>query len=450
MSAHSVPNQSDFASPSPGQRPEQSHRPGLTPVGLFIVLLITYLLVKVQFVLVLTLMALLFATVIERPVNELEKRRLPRGLSILVVYIALIGGLALISVSLVPVISQEAGTFRDQAPAQLHELEASWAHSGNPILSGPGHDLLGKMIDVIQRPPNPNQQTALNVILGVVGGIVGILTALIMAFYYLLEKELLRGLILAQLQPATRARVARVWNNVEAQVGHWLRGQLVLCLIIGVTATIGYGIIDVRFWPLLGLWSGVTEIIPIVGPWLGGIPAVIMALTQSWQKALIVAAFIVGLQAMENAVLVPRVMRGAVGLTPLTVFVAILAGTEFKGVPGAILAIPVAAAVQVILTDYLRTRREAAHGTEPSAAGWRWMLGHAAPGPSETEPAGVAKPEEESASEAPEPSPTRDPLGWTSHLLARVNRGNHDAEETPPASSTNERGTRHSITGPQE
>src|SRR5918997_1206989 len=95
------------------------------------------------------------------------------------------------------------------------------------------------------------------------------------------------------------------------------------------------------------------------GAWLGGIPAVIIALTQGWEKGLLVIGFVVLLQLTENAVLVPRVMRGAVGLTPLTVFIAILVGTEFAGIPGALLAIPIAAVIQVMLSHYTEARREA-------------------------------------------------------------------------------------------
>jgi hypothetical protein len=145
-------------------------------------------------------------------------------------------------------------------------------------------------------------------------------------------------------------------------------------MIIGVASLIGYGSMGIRFWPLLGLWAGITEIVPIVGPWLGGIPAVIIAMTQSWDKALMVAIFVVLLQLTENTVLVPRVMKGAVGLSPLTVFVAILAGTQYLSVAGALLAIPVAAAVQVILGDYLRGRR-GADVHEPAMPNWRWMRG---------------------------------------------------------------------------
>jgi predicted PurR-regulated permease PerM len=429
----------EFSSGGNGQPPRGDRRSGLTPFSLFLVLLIAFLLVKVQLVLVLTLLALLFATVIERPVDELQRRRIPRGLSILLVYIAIIGGFVLLSLLIAPVVSDEVDTFRQQAPDQLRNLEQDWRNSSNPLLNGPGQDLLDRAIAAIEEPPEPEQDTAITVIVGVVGGVVGLVTALIIAFYYLLEKNLLRQLILDQLQPPSRARVDRIWSNVDAQVGRWLRGQLTLCLIIGVTATIGYGIIGVRFWPLLGLWAGITEIIPIIGPWIGGVPAFIIALTQGWDKALIVAVFIFAMQMTENAVLVPRVMKGAVGLTPLTVFVAILAGTEFMGIAGAVLAIPVAAAVQVFITDYLRTRR-AGYAPEPALSGWRWMREHLTVGaddepsprpPAEPPPARPAEPATNQPAES---------TGWTSQFLARVGRniGGEHADDDPDERKTPE------------
>jgi hypothetical protein len=124
-----------------------------------------------------------------------------------------------------------------------------------------------------------------------------------------------------------------------------------------------------------------------VGPWIGGVPAVIVALTMGWDKALMVAGVIVAMQSLENWFLVPRVMRGAVGLTPLSVFIAILAGTQFMGVTGAVLAIPIAAAVQVILTDYFAAQKLK---REPQAqSGWRWMLSRASRELEEAEASGA-------------------------------------------------------------
>lgn len=357
-----------------GSQVEERVRPGITPISLLLVLMVAYLLIKVQLVMVLVLLAVLFATVIERPVSVLERRRVPRAFSILAVYIAIIGTITLGVMLVSPTIEKEADRFRAEAPAQLTELRDSWRESGNGFLSGAGADALDRAIKQFDDPSAPPQQLTIGIVAGTVGAVVGTLAVLVMAFYYLMEKQFLRTIVISQVATANRDRVARVWDSVEAQVGRWLRGQLTLCLLIGTASLIGYGAMGIRFWPLLGLWAGLTEIVPIIGPWLGGIPAVIIAMTQSWDKALMVAIFAVLLQFTENTVLVPKVMKGAVGLSPLTVFVAILAGTQYLSIAGALLAIPVAAAVQVILSEYLRGRRGADSPDLPMP-NWRWMRG---------------------------------------------------------------------------
>jgi predicted PurR-regulated permease PerM len=399
---------------------DSERRPGLTPLSLLIVLAIGYVLIQVQFVLVLVLLSLVFATVIQTPVDALERRHIPRPLAILLVYIGLIAALTSLFLFLSPVIQQQAAAFRTEAPASLAELQAAWRQSGFPLLSGPGAQLLGRAIAVIRDPgqlsgiPVP-QGAAIGLLTGLGGGVIGFVTVLIISFYYLMEKAWIRRLALLTTSPETRVRISRTWDEVEQKVGDWLRGQLTLCLVIGVMATVGYGILGVRFWPLLGLWAGLTEIVPILGPWLGGIPAVIIALTQGWEKALLVIGFIVLLQLTENAILVPRVMRGAVGLTPLTVFIAILVGTEFAGIAGALLAIPIAAAIQVLLSQYSEARREAKLAGLSALPGWRWMRGSVSPPgfspgvPSAAGDGGDAGPAERAAG----------PARWSVETLAR-------------------------------
>jgi predicted PurR-regulated permease PerM len=347
----------------------------LTPLSLLLVLIAAFVLMKIQLVVVLVLLAVLFATVIERPVMALHRRRVPRPLSILAVYVMIIGGIVLAGLLAAPLISNEAQRFRDEAPAQLRDLRAQWELGGNAALKGPGVNVLDRLLAEIDNPSSPSEDVTVGIVTGVGGGLIGLLSVFVMAFYYLTEKALLRRIIINQVKPGARDRVERVWDQVEAQVGRWLRGQLLLCFIIGSASFIGYGLMGVRFWPLLGLWAGITEIIPIIGPWLGGIPAVAIAATQSWDKAIMVIIFVVLLQFAENSILVPRVMRGAVGLTPLTVFVAILAGTQYLGVLGALLAIPIAAAIQVIVSEYFKSRRETYRAVEAVSPGWRWMRG---------------------------------------------------------------------------
>lgn len=344
---------------------------GITPIALMLVLLIAYFLVEIKAVLMLIIIAYLFGTIIERPVNSLQRRHFPRGLSILLVYVAIVGLIGVVVYMLAPTISNEADIFRREAPEQLRELQRTWRASDNGVLSGPGVDGLQNLIEAIQRPPDIPQDTARGLVYSVTGGLLGAISIFVITFYYLMEKDFTRSLLLMQFKPSTASRIRRTLDNVDQQLGRWMRGQLTLCLIIGLASTIAYGLLDVRFWPVLGLIAGITEAIPIIGPWIGGVPAVAMALTQSWEKAAMVAGVAIIIQFTENWVLVPRVMKGAVGLTPLTVFLALLVGTEFMGIIGALLAIPIAAAIQVIVSEYIRARREGE--SIPASSNWRWL-----------------------------------------------------------------------------
>ncbi|CAN5568780.1 hypothetical protein BH23CHL5_BH23CHL5_02170 [soil metagenome] len=367
MQQSDSPRAPDSAAPTLIQRTRS-----ITPISLLLVILIAYLLIEVRAVVVLVVLSFLFATIIERPVNRLQRQRIPRAFCILLVYAILLTIIGLLTYLLVPTIAEEASRFRTEAPESLMQLQRDWRQSNNGILRGPGADGLQTIIEAIRRPPEIPQEYAVGLLTGITGGVIGFVTIFVITFYYLMEKPLTQRLILMQLKPDNALRVGRIWADVEQQLGRWMRGQLTLMLIVGVASTTAYGLLDVRFWPVLGLLAGLTEAIPIIGPWIGGIPAVAVAMTQSWDKALLVAGVAVAIQLSENWILVPRVMKGAVGLTPLTVFVAILVGAEFMGVVGALLSIPIAAAVQVIVSDLIKARRAEDHMPQ-TVSSWRWL-----------------------------------------------------------------------------
>lgn len=335
-----------------------SFRPGLTPISLLVVLIIFYLFVQVQIVVFLLLFAILFATVIERPVIKLENRGMPRAAGILTVYATILVVVIGLSLLAVPVVTSEARVFLDEVPVIIDDVAEGWRTSDNQLLATTGYRLITQLRFRIENPPPPTSGTALGLISNVGGVLFGLIATFVIGFYYLMEKRLFKRLLLVQMAPASRDRINAIWNDVESKVGNWLRGQLLLMLIIGVVAGVGYGIIGVRFWLLLAIWAGITELVPIIGPWIGGIPAVAIALLDSWQQAAIVFAFLVLLQLAENSILVPRIMKGTIGLSPLTVFLAVLAGGQYIGPLGALLALPVAAALQVIIQDVLRVRQQ--------------------------------------------------------------------------------------------
>jgi predicted PurR-regulated permease PerM len=350
---------------------------GLTPVTLLLTAALGYLLFKIQIVIILLIAGILLATAIGGPVEYLHKRRnIGRGPAILLIYLAILVGLGSLFYALIPPVAREATNFAQAVPSLIENWRGQMVASGNPVLRTAGGRLTDALNGAGSGTPLPTG-LAFGVVQGVGGALVTLFSLFLIAFYWITEKPLIKRAVVTLFRPNQRRRTLRLWSEVEVKLGAWIRGQLILMVVIGTLATVAYGLMGLTFWLVLGVIAGLTEAIPNIGPALGAIPAVLVALTLGWQYALAVVAFVVVLQLLENAVLVPRIMRGTVGLTPLTIILAILAGSEFNGVVGALLAIPVAGAIQVILSDLLREkrRRDAAvsRATPPRGFG-RWPL----------------------------------------------------------------------------
>ena len=168
--------------------------------------------------------------------------------------------------------------------------------------------------------------TVFGAVVGVLGGVFGFLTILIVTFYILVEANRLRDVMLHLFPREKRPRVAAASREIVGKVSAWLGGQLMLGAIIGITSAIGLWLLGIPFFYVLALISGVGEMIPIVGPILAAIPAVAVAATVSFKKVLLVIVFFIVQQQFENHVLVPKVMERQVGVSAVTVIVALLIG----------------------------------------------------------------------------------------------------------------------------
>jgi predicted PurR-regulated permease PerM len=186
-----------------------------------------------------------------------------------------------------------------------------------------------------------------------------------MVFLWLVERPRIQRYSLAFLPAEQRAGARTAWNDVELRLGLWVRGQLTLMAAMGVMTGIAYGVLGVPGALLLALIAAITEAIPIVGPLLGAIPAVLVAATVSPELALIVAGIYVVLQFVEGNILVPIVMRNAVGISPLLILISLLIGAAAGGLIGAFLAVPVAASIEIVLQRL--QAREAPVAQDPSA-----------------------------------------------------------------------------------
>jgi predicted PurR-regulated permease PerM len=193
--------------------------------------------------------------------------------------------------------------------------------------------------------------TVIGAVIGLVGGVFGLLTILILTFYMLVESDTIFRRFVRLFPVEQRLRVATVSSDISMKVSAWLGGQLLLGAIIGVTATVGLWLIGVPYYFVLGLIAGIGELIPMVGPLLSAIPAIVVALTVSPGLALATAVFFLAQQQFENHLLVPKLMERQVGVSAVTVIIALLIGGSLLGIVGALLAVPTAAALQVIIDE---------------------------------------------------------------------------------------------------
>jgi len=280
-------------------------------------------------------------------------RRFPRWLAILVLYLGILGMLALVGALVSPPLI-------DQAQQLWREKDVMFDRVQDYLIS---KGILREHLTLrqaVERTPTTGGQavgrTVLSAVVGVVGGIVGLVTILILTFYLLVESGTLRQALLRLFPAEERKRVDAASRAITNKVSAWLGGQLLLGGIIGTTSALGLWLLGIPFFYVLALISAIGEMIPIVGPVLAAIPAIAVAATVSLKKVLLVILFFIIQQQIENHVLVPKVMERQVGISPVTVIVALLIGGKLLGIPGALLAVPTAAILKVIVTEWLASR----------------------------------------------------------------------------------------------
>ena len=274
-------------------------------------------------------------------------RRFPRWLAILVLYVAIIGALTLIGLAVIPPMVRQAQALWAAVPDMFDRVQDFLLSRG----------ILQERLtlrEAVERAPTGSGQavgTVVGAVAGVLGGLAGLFTILILTFYLLVDADQLRRTMLRLFPARRRDQIDAASREITEKVSAWLGGQMLLAAIIGTTSAIGLYLLGIPFFYVLALISAFGELIPVVGPILAAVPAIAVASTVSLQKVALVIVFFVVQQQVENHVLVPKVMERQVGVSPVTVIVALLIGGKLLGIIGAILAVPTAAILQVVIAE---------------------------------------------------------------------------------------------------
>lgn len=313
-----------------------------------------------QVVLIFTL-AVLVSTSLKPIVEWLQQRGIPSGLGVILVYLVLLALVVTIFIVGFPFIAEQTTTITTT-------LDEGYFNFRQSILQVPSLPLrrlaaelplnLESVLETAESTISDEEVVAVAMaqawgFMGQVARILmGIGAVFILAFYWTLESERTKQLLFLLIPMEKRPKARELVVTIEDRVGNYIMGQGILCLIVGGVSFLAYSFIGLPYALILGIIAGITEAIPMVGPVLGAIPAVMLAFSISPQMVAGVIVVTVIIQQLENSYLFPRIIGQAVGTSPLVTLLSLFAFSTLFGVIGALVAIPLASVIQALL-DHL-------------------------------------------------------------------------------------------------
>lgn len=319
------------------QKIDISHR---TIVFVTIFLLGLWLTYLIKDLLIILFVAVILMSALNPLVNFFTKFRIHKALAIGLTYMIIIAAITGMILTISKPLIEESNRLISTFPATANQF----------------FGILNVDRSILQSEVSSLSRNIFSFTLTVFDNLLTIIFLLAITFYLLLEKNDLEKRI-ASLFVKREEKMRKLLVQIEEKLGAWLRGQLFLSLIIGLLSYIGLLVLNIPYAVPLSLLAGIFEIVPVIGPIVSAIPAVLIALTISPLLALGVAAMYFIIQQLENHLIVPQVMQRAVGLNPLVVILAIAIGSRILGFAGALLAVPLAVVLQIVVTEIISERK---------------------------------------------------------------------------------------------
>ena len=320
---------------------------------------------KLRVLLSLFFLGLVIAAAMRPGIEWLHERRVPRGIGLAIHYLALIGVVAFLLWLVVPrAVTQVGDALGGSVPTSTKELNTATRNS-----TGIKHTILRAVQKRLEKLPTAGSavHASLSVTKAAFEVLIGIFFTFAVAAYWIFERDRTRRVVLSMLARERRRTVRDTWDLIDAKLGAFVRGELVLIAFVGTVLSLAFWAIGVPFWLLLGIFAGIVEIVPVIGPLLAGAVAVAVAvgLTVSWQVALGAGLAVLGVRLLEDYIVVPRVLGHAVGISPLVVLVSVTAIGLLLGGVYVLLAVPIAA-VLVTLVDVIVRDKDPAEEDVPT------------------------------------------------------------------------------------
>lgn len=319
---------------------EISHR---TIVFTILFLALLWVLYTIRDIVLLLFVSLLIMAILNPLVTRFSKYKIPRAVSVLVVYILVIGVISVTLAGILPPLIDQTTNFVNGLSRYIERLGLSAYVSDQ---------LTRELIFWIGSIPGQAAKFTISLL----SNVVGIFTVLIFAFYLLLARDKLDEQLGFLFGEKGKKKIGKLIDELEVKLGGWARGQLTLMVLVGLFTFIGLRLLGIPFALPLSILAGLLEIIPYLGPIIAAIPAVIIGLGISPVMGLATAALAFLVQQFENYVFVPKVMEKSVGVNPILTLLSLAIGFKLAGIVGVLISIPVVLTTQVVAGKRLLSR----------------------------------------------------------------------------------------------
>ena len=341
---------------------ETARKAFVTTVVAVTVIAVALALWQLKIVIALVFLGFIVAAAMRPGVDRLAEHRIPRPLGVALHYVALVAAVGLLLWLVVPRAIDQVNEAIGGVPTSQQELNEKAKHS-----TGIKHQFFVGLQKRLKKLPSAGSVVHRTVSIGTkaVEALVGIFFVFATAAYWIFERDRAMAFV-GSLLPRKHRRTARdTWELIDAKLGAYVRGTLVLVVFVATVLSLCFWAIGVPFWLLLGVFAGVVEIVPVIGPLIAGVAAVGVGLTVSWQLALYAGIAVLVVRQFEDYVVIPRVMGHVTGLSPLLVLVSVSAiGLLFGGFY-VLLATPLTA-VLVTLLDVIVRDKDPAEEERPA------------------------------------------------------------------------------------
>ena len=310
------------------------------------------------------IISLILAYFLNPLVDFFEKKGLNRFISTVLVYLIILGTIVILTISVLPRTGRELRRLATNFPGYITAI-TNWLSSlysdytstieGMPELVSSIEKVITQNVDRLQAGIANGIESFIMIIAGMFTRIISWILTPILTFYFLMDKNHFIEKLKTLIPKKNKEETISLFKQIDTALSEFIRGRLLMAVIVGITTTIFLFLMGIEFAIVIGFITGIADIIPYIGPFLGFLPAVIFAFIAGPIKALWVGIFFILIQWAENNILGPKILGKTTGMHPLTILLSIIAGGTMFGVMGMLLAVPFVS-VMIILYKYFKNK----------------------------------------------------------------------------------------------